>query len=325
MRSVPVGAALAAALLLAPGIGAQTARSEGIRLYEAREHAAAEAYFEKALAADARDAEALHFLGRLAMIDDKDRDAARLFERAIAIVPDNSVYQMWLGRAYGRQAQRAGALSKMGLAKKTRKAMERAVSLDGANIEAREDLLQYYAQAPGIVGGSMEKAFAQASEIERLDPVRGARARASLYEREKKWADAERTYTALLRDHPTAPSVELQLGLFYARSEQWEKAFEHFEGMLRRDPSNLSALFQLGRTGALSGQRLERAAAALRGYLEAGPERGGSLPPPAAAHFRLGNVLEQSGDRAAAKAEYEETLRLQPDHREAKEALERVR
>jgi tetratricopeptide (TPR) repeat protein len=318
-------ALIAGALLLPSALGAQGAHAEGVKLFEGRQYAAARSYFERALSANARDAEAAMYLGRLAMIDNKDDQAAKLFERAIAAAPDNSDYHMWLGRAYGRQAQRAGALSKIGLAKKTRAAMEKAVTLDGNNVEAREDLMQYYAQAPGIVGGSMEKAAQQAEEIRKRDAVRGATSMAFLYERQKKWADAERIYLTLLREHPEVPNGALQVGMFYQRAEQYEKAFEHFEGMLRKDANDLAALYQVGRTGAMSGRHLDRATEALQRYLEAGPDSTNTRPPPAAAHFRLGNIYEKSGDRARAKAEYEMTLKLQPDHREAKGALKRVR
>ncbi len=316
-------ALLASAILIAPPLAAQGTHAEGVRLFDGRQYAAARTYFERALSANASDGEAAMYLGRLSMIDGRDEQAAKYFERAVAAAPDNSEYRMWLGRAYGRQAQRAGALSKFGLAKKTRAAMEKAVELDGNNVEAREDLMQYYMQAPGIVGGSMDKAFQQAEEIRKRDGVRGALALGALYERQKRWADAERTYQTLLREHPDTPNGQLQIGMFYQRSEQFDKAFEHFEGMLRRDPNDFGALYQVGRTGAMSGQRLERAEQALRQYLTAPTDS--TRPPPAAAHFRLGNVYEKSGDKARARAEYEATLKLQPDHREAREALKRVR
>jgi hypothetical protein len=49
------------------------------------------------------------------------------------------------------------------MAKKTRKEFEKAVELDEKNYNALEDLMQYYLEAPGFLGGSKKKA----NEIEK--------------------------------------------------------------------------------------------------------------------------------------------------------------
>jgi len=42
------------------------------------------------------------------------------------------------------------------------------------------------------------------------------------------------------------------------------------------------------------------------------------------AHFRRGMLLEKKGDKPGARVEYTETLRLQPDHQDAKKALAKL-
>jgi hypothetical protein len=53
------------------------------------------------------------------------------------------------------------------------------------------------------------------------------------------------------------------------------------------------------------------------------PEAG--EPPLAAAHWRLGQVLEKEGKKTDAIVEMEEAVRLQPDLKEAKEDLKRLK
>ena len=79
-------------------------------------------------------------------------------EQAVALAPDNSSYHHLLGKCYGRLAEQSNPLTAFSLAKKTRKALERAVELDRNNINALKDLMQYYQQAPGFLGGSKKKA-----------------------------------------------------------------------------------------------------------------------------------------------------------------------
>jgi tetratricopeptide (TPR) repeat protein len=113
------------------------------------------------------------------------------------------------------------------------------------------------------------------------------------------------------------------LGDLYRRAGQHDQAFETFARMQRALPNAAAPLYFLGRTSAVSGQRLEEGAAALRRYIAA--PRLDTDPPLASAHFRLGTILERQGRRELARREYEATLRLDPQQKEARDGLARVR
>jgi len=85
-------------------------------------------------------------------------DARLILEDLVAEHPDNSNFHHLLGKSYGRIAENSGPFKAMSMAKKTRREFETAVELDGQNIEALEDLMQYYEDAPGFLGGSKRKA-----------------------------------------------------------------------------------------------------------------------------------------------------------------------
>jgi tetratricopeptide (TPR) repeat protein len=193
-----------------------------------------------------------------------------------------------LGDAYGLWAQNAGLFSKLGLARKSQTAYEKAVALDPEDLDARDSLLNFYRQAPAIAGGGMDKARAQALEIQKRDPLRGTIALVDISAVEKKY----------------------------------DEAFSLLEDVLRRHPGELTAQYQLGRTSAMSGQRLDQGEAALRKYLAA--QTGEDLPPRWAAHWRLGLILEKKGDVAGARAEYAEALKLNPTQPQLVEAARRV-
>jgi len=84
--------------------------------------------------------------------------AVTAFERAAAHEPENDVYAYWLGKACGRVAERAGALSAMRWAGRTRDALERAVELNPDNPHAVDALAQFSEEAPRFIGGNAKKA-----------------------------------------------------------------------------------------------------------------------------------------------------------------------
>ena len=99
------------------------------------------------------------------------KKAGEAFERATAIDPKNSVYFHWLGKAHGRRAETSSPVHCSGLASKARQAFEKAVELDGHNIEAINDLFSYYLEAPGFLGGGLNKAADLAKRIQAIDPI----------------------------------------------------------------------------------------------------------------------------------------------------------
>ena len=317
-----VAAVIAAALLVPNVLAGQNSDTSGVRLFEAGKYKEAKTVFEPAFKANTRDAAAAFYLGRIAMEERKTDRAADYFEAATKLDPKNSHYFLWLGRAYGREAQQASVLRQPGLAKRTRAAWERAIELDPENLDARSDLIQYYVQAPGFMGGSTAKALEQAEEIRKRNALRGYLELGALYEREKKFAEAEKAYVAASKEKSDRHVGEYRLGLFYQNTGAFDKAFELFESMIAANPSEAGALFQIGKTGAMSGQRLTRAAEALEAYLQTTPGR--NDPSLAAAHWRLGMVHEKRQDRQRARAEYETALRLDPTLKQATESLKKL-
>jgi tetratricopeptide (TPR) repeat protein len=199
---------------------------------------------------------------------------------------------------------------------------ESAVALDPDNVEARLDLVQYYLVAPGLMGGSRDKAKAQVAEIAKRSAFKGHLAAAGVAEDAHDFGGAEREYRSAIADFPDSAAVAAYaLGLMYQRAKQYDSAFATFEQLARDHPEATNALYALGRLGALTGQRLDRAEEALKLYL-AQPLREGN-PPPASAHYRLGTVYERTGRKELARQEYEASLKLE-NRPEVREALERV-
>jgi tetratricopeptide (TPR) repeat protein len=319
-RALPVFAlSLFALLTPVAARAAATALAPGIQLFEGRRYEEARKFFEPYVAKNPRDAEAVSYLGRTWFFLNDYEKAADWMEKAAALQPASSDVQLWLGRSYGRLTIEASLFSKAGLAKKAKAAFDQAVVLDPNNLDARSDLLQYYLQAPGIMGGSVDKAKEQAAEIRKRDATRGVLASVSVRLHEKDAAGAEREVTEAIQKAPAEPRLRLALAALYQSQEKWDAAFEAAEAVLKADSDNWDALYAIGRIGALSGKRLDRAEECLKRYL--GHTPGPESAPLANAHFRLGQVYQKKGNKAAARAAYQEALKLDPRLEDAKKAL----
>ena len=133
----------------------------------------------------------------------------------------------------------------------------------------------------------MDKAYAQAAEIRRLDPAGGHVAFATLYLTDNRYASA----------------------------------FAEFDPVLHDSPNDFLALYHIGRCAALSGQQLDRGIAALRRCLILPEPTADGMPSFSNVHYRLGNLLEIKGCADEAKLEYAQASAANADFRPAKVAL----
>ena len=290
--------------------------------FEARRYAEAKSLAERLVKANRSDAAAAFWLGRIYYVERRLDRAASWFETAAELDPRNATIHHWLGVAYGRQAVGANPLRQAVLARRTRSSLERAVALDPDMLESRQYLLQFYLIAPGVVGGSIEKARAQAREIARRDPARGHLAMGAIHDREDDFSGAEREYVAAIRASPDSLDAYYALAMMYQRTERYAKAFDTYERILAKRPAETRARYLIGRTAALSGERLDRGEAALREYLRPRPDA--SQQGNASAHYLLGVIYEKRGDAAAARREYDLSKKMDPQQAEAR-TLQRIR
>ena len=248
--------------------------------------------------------------------------AAKAFEAAITLDPKNAKLHYTLGTVYGSQAQKANVLKMASLGKKAKSELDRAVELDPDYIPARFALLEFYLAAPGFLGGSPEKASAQAVEIGKRDALEGHRAMARIYSRQKKTDLARKEYVDAVREQPKSAKAHYFLGVFLMTDKNWTGSLHEFEMALELDPAFMPTLFRLGQHAARSGTNYARGEESLRRYLAYKP--GDEEPGHANAWYWLGQLQEKQGKKAEAKASYGNALKLAPTSEDVKTALKRV-
>jgi tetratricopeptide (TPR) repeat protein len=269
---------------------------------------------------DNRDyAAAQYYLGRAAFAQKHYDDAADYFEEATETNDRDADYFNWLGNTYATIAGDANLIKQGMLAPKMKSAWEKAIQLDGQNLDARLSLIQYYLRAPGIMGGSVEKAKEVAGQISKIKPAEGHRQLGNIYLNEKKVAEAEKEFLLMTKSDPAYINA---LANFYVTQKQYDKAFAIFDETIQKNPADFVVLYQYGKVCAISGMKLDQGETYLKKYLTHTPEK--NEPSHAWANARLGLIYEKRGNKKEAKRLYELSVKADASITEAKDGLSRV-
>lgn len=241
-------------------------------------------------------------------------------ERAVSMDENNSRYHMWLARVLGEKASRASFMSAFSLAKRSRAEFETSVRLDGRNADALADLGEFYRSAPGVVGGGMDKAEGVASQMDKVDPVRGRQLHGWIAEEQKDYATTERELKAAIGIDPHPAFAWMSLASFYRRRQQWDDmqaALRSGVQAAQHDREAGVALYNAASVLIKANRDLQQAAKMIEDYL-----RSSSMTeeaPAFAAHTQLARVFNRIGDAAGAREQRGEALALAHEYKPAQD------
>lgn len=249
-------------------------------------------------------------------------DAIAQAEKATVARADDGKAWLWLGNAYGRKALEAGMLSKPKWAGKCRDAYEKAVAVAPADPDARLSLMQYYLQAPGFLGGGVDKAQAQADAMQSIGPAWGHIGRAALLLADDKDAEAVEAYKAANAADPANYRATLGLISLHMAGKRFAEARAVAEAALARDPRDAVGLYMTGRIAIEDGEGVDQGIDSLATYitLENRPEELGL----GAAWWRKGLLFEKAGRKDEAVEALRKAVELDGRLEQAKKDLERL-
>jgi tetratricopeptide (TPR) repeat protein len=253
---------------------------------------AAMAFGQSAANADLTKAENFYkhtdFASSLALLDRSSSDAATNFLigrnyfmmgefkksvefllKATDASPKNSDYMDWLGRAYGKRAETSNPLLAPGLASKARQAFEKSVELDPKNQDALGDLFDYYLEAPGFLGGGMDKALGVAGKTAALDPAEGYFEQAKVAQKRKEFDLAEDHFHKAIAMGPKQVGHLIALARFLAMQGRIRESDALFAEVQKANPN--AARIWFARADVLVSQKrnLDEAKALLEKYMSA--------------------------------------------------------
>jgi len=199
--------------------------------------------------------------------------ATDAFEKALATASNISVSSdasLWLGRTWGRRAETSNSPMAVVYASRTRQFFEKAVALDPRNREAKNDLFDFYLNAPGIMGGGLDKAEAAARGIAGERPPEYQLEEAQLAEKRGDYAAAEAHMRRAMELAPAEPGRVVDLARFLAKRGRLEESDRLFEEARKLGPNKPGVALAQAKTDIENHRNLDQARKLLREYLQAG-------------------------------------------------------
>jgi tetratricopeptide (TPR) repeat protein len=269
-----------------------------------------------------QDAPSLNMLSRAYYAIEHWDDALVAGEKAVSLSPGSATYRWWLGREYGEKANSVNPLFAASLARKTKSEFEQAVKIDPSLVQAHADLAEYYTEAPSFMGGGIDKARDQATQVAEYDQAISHWILAKIADKEKRYSDAEAELRKSVQVANDPSRYQMSLASFYRRRlrlDDMQKAIAQAVAQPSKSAevyyNAASELFQAGRDFASAVQYLKK-------YLDSGAMVEDA--PAFRAHYLLGQVYEKSGKKSDALAEYKASLALASGFAPASKALGRV-
>jgi len=227
--------------------------------------------FERSLkvlqAIPSKDGAVYELMGRDYYMQADYKRATEVLEKAVAMEPANAEYALWLGRAWGRRAETSMPFTAPSHASKARQYFERSVQLNPINLEAQSDLFEYYLEAPGFLGGGLDKAQATAAQIGRISASEGQWAEAKLAEKRKESGNAEAHLRRAIELAPQQVGKLIELARFLARQGRYQEADQSFDRAEKVAPNDARVVFARAETYVKTRWNLEVAKNLLKRYM----------------------------------------------------------
>jgi tetratricopeptide (TPR) repeat protein len=180
--------------------------------------------------------------GRAQLDSGKAEAAINTFEQAVKRDARNPAAHLWLAQAIGAAAPKANVLRQPFMARRARQSLETVIALDPQSLDGRYGLVQFYLQAPGVLGGSVDKARDQANEMMRILPARGHIALAQVARKLKDTTTYERELRNAIRVAPDSLAGYSQLAFHLAATKRSAEAQTTLEQFLARNPNHAQGL-----------------------------------------------------------------------------------
>ncbi len=229
-------------------------------------------------------ADELHEHASRAFASDREAEAIRLLERAVAVCPDHADAYESLGVILGRRGDYGRAIE----------LMHHLLAVDPGSVMAHTNLSLYYNHLGRIEDAERERDLAARAELEQRRRRR-QETEAEDSEHQRRAADRRRReemFSRVLEIDPEDPLALLGLGELRLEEERFSDAVEHLERSLEADPNASAAHLALGRAREGLGEP-GRAADAYRRGLDVATRRG-DLMTARRIHERLAEIADRA-------------------------------
>jgi tetratricopeptide (TPR) repeat protein len=167
---------------------------KGEKLFHAKKHKEAEAFFEENLKYYPNDIRTLERLADISAEEKQWEKTASYYKKLKQLKPTEAEYFYKYGGCLGMRALEVNKFKAFGMVDDMKSSFEKAIALNPKHLPARWALIELYLQLPGIVGGSESKALKYSNELAKLSPVDGYLSKGRIDEYFKRYDSAEKNY-----------------------------------------------------------------------------------------------------------------------------------
>ena len=295
----------------------------GLQQHRAGRLSEAEALYREALAKDADNVDAWHFLGVIAHQRGDPSQAVQLISKALSRNASNAAAYNNLGNALAAlgkwleslssyleaialQPGYADALSNLGSAFRSLGKLEKAISCYQAALSITPDLRPAQANLKRALEELSQRGVAPAPQA---DPIDADIRRGIMLQTQGRIDEAIECHRRIVALRPEIPEAHFNLGNAYKDHGRIEEAIASFQQALALEPDFPAAHTNLG-SALLQQGRQREALLCFRKAIVLEPDL-------AEAHFNLGLASYQGGDLPSAKSALTSYLRSQPNDRAA--------
>jgi tetratricopeptide (TPR) repeat protein len=278
---------------------------EGVLKAAKNDRAGARASFEKSLAMEPTQYEALAGLTTIDVLEGKLPQARARVDGRLAAEPNRSELLQLASRVYSAQRDYS----------KAEAALRRSIEIDPSSSQA-------YAMLAAVLlrSGRLDAARAEYDQIAQREPKNiGAQTiSAMIVQAQQKTDDARKRYEAIVNADPTAAVAANNLAWLYAEEgSKLDEALRLAQGAAARLPKSPEVHDTIG--WIYVKKELPRLAVpAFEKSVELAPDN-------PSYHYHLGMAYSRGGEAAKARAALQQALKLKPDYNEAQTLLTQIK
>jgi predicted Zn-dependent protease len=297
--------------------------NEAIQLYQKGEFRKAINLLIPMRGGSPEDPDVRLWLGK-AYLKARDWDnAVKEMEKSVQLQPSAAINYLWLGRACGGKAAHTFPLFAARWARRVVKEFESARKLAPQNLDIRFDLLEFYLEAPGIMGGGRDKANAEAQAIASQNSRKGYTARSIILSKEKKWDLAKKELTQATIDFPNDPDTYKDLAEFFLDRKDFKEALQNARKALALNSESKGIRLLVAAACTQLRTNLDEAENTLNRLASGSLED--SDPSFEDVYYWLGECYLAKGERSRALDAFKTALAFNPDYDKAKESISAIR
>ena len=235
--------------LVVPNLFAQSKLEKAIKLFEGKNYTQANDVLEEILDEDENNAKANFYMGRTYFGLKDYSEASDYIEEAIEIEEHNAEYHFWLAQAYAADAQTSSFISAAFIAPKIKDEFARTIEIDPNHLGGHIGLANFHLNAPGIVGGDIDKVLNVGKKLIKLDEKKGRIVLINYYTKKENF-DSVKIQLKILEENysedKSFASFYNTYGYSLLNQEKYEEAIKYFKKQVELKPENANSYDSLG-------------------------------------------------------------------------------